>query len=101
MTLAILLTVVVLAHDKSITATAITVLVLGSAVGAVAGTVTARRIAMTAMPQLVSVFNAVGGGAAALIALARRDRPRRIGAARPAAGLAPRWPRSSTCSSAG
>ncbi len=70
MTLAILLTVVVLGHDKSSTATAITVLVLGSAVGAVAGTVTARRIAMTAMPQLVSVLNAVGGGAAALIALA-------------------------------
>jgi H+-translocating NAD(P) transhydrogenase subunit beta len=70
MTLAILTTVVVLADDKSSTATAITVLVLGSAVGAVAGAVTARRIAMTAMPQLVSVLNAVGGGAAALIALA-------------------------------
>ena len=70
MTLAILTTVVVLADDKSSTATAITVLVLGSAIGAIAGAVTARRIAMTAMPQLVSVLNAVGGGAAALIALA-------------------------------
>jgi H+-translocating NAD(P) transhydrogenase subunit beta len=70
MTLAILTTVVVLADDKSSTATAIAVLVLGSAVGAIAGAVTARRIAMTAMPQLVSVLNAVGGGAAALIALA-------------------------------
>jgi proton-translocating NAD(P)+ transhydrogenase subunit beta len=70
MTLAILTTVVVLADDKSSTATAIAVLVLGSAVGAIAGAITARRIAMTARPQLVSVLNAVGGGAAALIALA-------------------------------
>ena len=33
------------------------------------GLVTARRVKMTAMPQLVSLFNAVGGGAAALIAI--------------------------------
>ena len=70
MTLAILTTVVVLADDKSSTATALAVLVLGAAVGAIAGAIIARRVAMTAMPQLVSVLNAVGGGAAALIALA-------------------------------
>jgi NAD(P) transhydrogenase subunit beta len=70
MALAILTTVVVLGHDRSSTATAVTVLVVGVAIGAVAGAVTARRIAMTSMPQLVSVLNAVGGGAAALIALA-------------------------------
>jgi NAD(P) transhydrogenase subunit beta len=70
MALAIVTTVVVLGHDRSSTALAVTVLVLGTAVGAVAGAVTARRVAMTAMPQLVSVLNAVGGGAAALIALA-------------------------------
>src|SRR4029453_4886834 len=35
----------------------------------VAGLVAARIVRMTAMPQLVSLFNAVGGGAAALIAL--------------------------------
>jgi NAD/NADP transhydrogenase beta subunit len=29
----------------------------------------ALRVAMTAMPQLVSLFNAVGGGAAAIVAL--------------------------------
>ena len=33
-----------------------------------AGLLTARRVKMTDMPQLVSLFNAVGGGAAALIA---------------------------------
>jgi hypothetical protein len=37
------------------------------AVGAVAGVWEARAVKMTAMPQLVSVFNAVGGGAAALV----------------------------------
>jgi NAD(P) transhydrogenase subunit beta len=70
MVLAIVTTVVILGHDRSSTAVAVLVLVLGVAVGGVAGAVTARRVAMTAMPQLVSVLNAVGGGAAALIALA-------------------------------
>jgi H+-translocating NAD(P) transhydrogenase subunit beta len=70
MALAIVTTVVVLGHDRSSTATAVTVLVVGVAIGGTAGAVTARRIAMTSMPQLVSVLNAVGGGAAALIALA-------------------------------
>jgi len=39
------------------------------AVGAVVGVVFARRVAMTAMPQLVALFNGVGGGAAAIVAL--------------------------------
>ncbi|HET6686072.1 MAG TPA: NAD(P)(+) transhydrogenase (Re/Si-specific) subunit beta [Jiangellaceae bacterium] len=39
------------------------------AVGSVVGAVFARRVAMTAMPQLVALFNGVGGGAAALVAL--------------------------------
>ena len=68
MAVAILTTVAVLAHDHVITAIATTMLVIGLAVGGAAGLVTARRIKMTAMPQLVSLFNAVGGGAAALIA---------------------------------
>ncbi len=70
MALAIVTTVVVLSDERSSTSVAIAVLVVGAAVGAVAGAVTARRVAMTEMPQLVSVLNAVGGGAAALIALA-------------------------------
>ena len=37
--------------------------------GAVIGVLFARRVAMTAMPQLVALFNGVGGGAAALVAL--------------------------------
>ena len=44
-------------------------IVLGLAIGGGIGAVIARRIPMTAMPQLVSLFNAVGGGAAALVAI--------------------------------
>lgn len=39
------------------------------AIGSVIGLVAARRVQMTAMPQLVALFNGVGGGAAALIAV--------------------------------
>ena len=45
-------------------------LVLGAALGAVFGVVRARTVKMTDIPQLVSVFNAVGGGAAAAVAFA-------------------------------
>ena len=38
-------------------------------IGAVVGTIVSRRVAMTAMPQLVAAFNGVGGAAAALVAL--------------------------------
>ena len=41
-------------------------MIVGGAFGAVA----ARHVKMTAMPQMVALFNGVGGGAAALIALA-------------------------------
>ena len=37
--------------------------------GAVVGAVSAQRVQMTAMPQMVAAYNGVGGGAAALIAL--------------------------------
>ena len=39
----------------------------GVIVGGVAGAVSARRVAMTAMPQMVALFNGMGAGAAALI----------------------------------
>src|SRR6185312_9433983 len=45
------------------------IIVVGIAIGGGAGLYTARTVKMTAMPQLVSLFNAVGGGAAALIAI--------------------------------
>ncbi|HEU4449286.1 MAG TPA: NAD(P)(+) transhydrogenase (Re/Si-specific) subunit beta [Gaiellaceae bacterium] len=46
----------------------------GVAVGTVVGVVSARRVRMTAMPQMVALFNGVGGGAAALIAAAEFHR---------------------------
>ena len=42
----------------------------GMAVGGTFGAVAARKVRMTAMPQVVALFNGVGGGAAALISLA-------------------------------
>ncbi len=45
-------------------------LAAGSVVGAVYGVSQARTVRMTAIPQLVSIFNAVGGGAAAAVAFA-------------------------------
>ncbi len=45
------------------------IIAAGIAVGGGYGLYSARTVKMTAMPQLVSLFNAVGGGAAALIAI--------------------------------
>ena len=45
-------------------------IVVGMAVGGTFGAVAARKVRMTAMPQMVALFNGVGGGAAALISLA-------------------------------
>jgi NAD(P) transhydrogenase subunit beta len=42
-------------------------IVLGLAVGTAIGAPAARNVKMTAMPQMVALFNGVGGGAAALI----------------------------------
>ncbi|MBT1161351.1 MULTISPECIES: NAD(P)(+) transhydrogenase (Re/Si-specific) subunit beta [Bifidobacterium] len=48
---------------------AVVLLIAGIAIGAIAGVWSAKKVKMTDMPQLVSVFNTVGGGAAALVAL--------------------------------
>jgi NAD(P) transhydrogenase subunit beta len=42
-------------------------------IGTVGGVVGSRRVQMTHMPQLVALFNGVGGGAAALVALMELD----------------------------
>src|SRR5204863_6116306 len=47
---------------------------LGALIGGAFGAVAARRVKMTAMPQMVALFNGVGGGAAALVALAEFHR---------------------------
>ncbi len=45
-------------------------MIVGLAIGTVVGVIGARTVRMTAMPQMVAIFNGVGGGAAALVALA-------------------------------
>ena len=62
-------TAVLLAVNGSASATGWIIIAVGIAIGGGAGLYTARTVKMTAMPQLVSLFNAVGGGAAALIAI--------------------------------
>jgi NAD(P) transhydrogenase subunit beta len=47
---------------------------IGMLIGGGFGAVAARKVKMTAMPQMVALFNGVGGGAAALIALAELHR---------------------------
>jgi NAD(P) transhydrogenase subunit beta len=42
-------------------------IVVGMAIGGGFGAVAARKVRMTAMPQMVALFNGVGGGAAALV----------------------------------
>ncbi len=44
-------------------------MVVAMAVGAAIGIPTSRFVKMTAMPQLVAIFNGVGGGAAALVSI--------------------------------
>jgi NAD(P) transhydrogenase subunit beta len=44
-------------------------IVIGAAIGSAVGFFGARNVKMTAMPQMVALFNGVGGGAAALVAI--------------------------------
>jgi len=59
---------VVLLRD-AFTPAGIAICTVGVAIGSIVGTVGARRVHMTAMPQMVALFNGVGGGAAALVAV--------------------------------
>jgi NAD(P) transhydrogenase subunit beta len=69
MIIAVVATLVLLIHEGSVTGIGWTVIIVGALLGSVVGLYSARTVKMTAMPQLVSMFNAVGGGAAALVAV--------------------------------
>ncbi|MBA2373302.1 MAG: NAD(P)(+) transhydrogenase (Re/Si-specific) subunit beta [Chloroflexi bacterium] len=70
MAVAVIATFVYLAtRDDGLSLLALAIIVVGLLIGGGAGLYTARSVKMTAMPQLVSLFNAVGGGAAALVAI--------------------------------
>jgi proton-translocating NAD(P)+ transhydrogenase subunit beta len=70
MTIAVVTTFLyLLTREGGLSGTALAIIVVGFAIGAAIGLYSARTVKMTAMPQLVSMFNAVGGGAAALVAI--------------------------------
>ena len=52
------------------TTAGVIIILIGVAIGTTVGTVGARMVKMTAIPQMVALFNGVGGGAAALVAVA-------------------------------
>jgi len=55
------------------------VILAGAIVGSVIGAIAAMRVKMTAMPQMVAVFNGFGGGASALVAMAELMRAQQHG----------------------
>ena len=69
MAVAVLTTLALVIHAGTVSATGWIVMIAGALLGGGAGLYAARTVEMTAMPQLVSIFNAVGGGAAALVAI--------------------------------
>src|SRR5258708_21000961 len=69
MVAAIIATGVLVVHLGVISTPGWIVIAAGILVGGGLGLYAARTVKMTAMPQLVSIFNAVGGGAAALVAI--------------------------------
>ncbi|MEA5472341.1 NAD(P)(+) transhydrogenase (Re/Si-specific) subunit beta, partial [Spirulina sp. 06S082] len=46
------------------------VIILGIAIGSAIGAIAAYKVEMTAMPQMVGIFNGLGGAASALVAIA-------------------------------
>jgi len=69
MVIAIAATLVLLIHYGTVKPIGWIALGAGTLIGAGVGLYSARTVQMTAMPQLVSMFNAVGGGAATLVAV--------------------------------
>ena len=63
MVIAVLLTF----FDRSIDPSRILLILAAMAIGTAIGAVSARRVAMTDMPQMVALFNGSGGGAAAAV----------------------------------
>ncbi len=69
MAVAVAATIAVMVHDGTAHAAGWLALAAGTLVGGGAGLRMARKVKLTDIPQLVSLFNAVGGGAAALVAI--------------------------------
>jgi len=56
-------------HGVGMSTTNIILIIIAIAIGAVASTYPSRKVPMTAMPQMVAIFNGMGGATAALVAI--------------------------------
>jgi NAD(P) transhydrogenase subunit beta len=54
---------------RPVTTAGVVIIAVGVVIGGLVGSVGARMVKMTAIPQMVALFNGVGGGAAALVAV--------------------------------
>lgn len=77
--LAMLLAVLVTLIDRQVVS--YTMILVGVVVGSIIGVVFARTVKMTAMPQMVAIFNGFGGAASGLIAISEFVRLTDIGEA--------------------
>jgi H+-translocating NAD(P) transhydrogenase subunit beta len=66
--MAIAVIATLLRHGEFHGSSTVWLIILGVAIGVAIGVPAARKVQMTAMPQMVAIFNGVGGGAVALIA---------------------------------
>ena len=67
MTLAIVGTIVL--HEGAVSPVIYGLILLAILIGTIVGWMTAKKVQMTKMPELVSIFNGMGGACAALISL--------------------------------
>ncbi|MGD0166321.1 MAG: NAD(P)(+) transhydrogenase (Re/Si-specific) subunit beta [Gaiellaceae bacterium] len=63
------LAIIVTLTQKHFYGTGYIIIAVGGVIGSLIGWFGARKVKMTAMPQMVALFNGVGGGAVALVAL--------------------------------
>ncbi len=79
MAIALAVTLLTLWRAKALDGTTLGLIVAGFAVGGTAGAVIARRVQMTAMPQLVAAFHSLVGLSACLVAVAAIHTPAAYG----------------------
>jgi NAD(P) transhydrogenase subunit beta len=88
MAIAVLTTLATLYSQDALDPITLGLLVIGIGIGGAVGAVAARRIAMTAMPQLVAAFHSLVGLAACLVAVAAIYTPDAYGIGNDAFGAA-------------
>jgi NAD(P) transhydrogenase subunit beta len=66
--LGMLVAIVVTLLDKKVID--FTYIIAGLIIGSLIGVISAKKVQMTAMPQMVAIFNGLGGGASTLVAMA-------------------------------